>query len=148
MKKFVSKILVAPLLVVYLTAVAGVTIHECTVDRTTELLGLLAEQTAECPHSHRGCPQDSEAGGHHHGGVSLCEGKCCHDSIYALEQAQRTSDDDYSKLTLCTTVLLPSPAPLAPYAAAMPLPALKAEQKGRCAASGKAILTLYSVQRA
>ncbi len=148
MKKFVSKILVAPLLVVYLTAVAGVTIHECTVDRTMELLGLLAEQTDDCPHSHHGCPQDSDAGGHHHSGVSLCEGKCCHDSIYALEQAQRTSDDDYSKLTDCAPVPAFAPVATVIAAAVAPLPAAHSLQKARGPVSGKAILVMYSVSRA
>ncbi len=148
MKRFVSNILVIPLLVLYITAVSGVTIHECAADSTMELVGVLAEQTEECPHSHRGCPQESQAGGHHHSGVSLCEGKCCHDSIYALEQAQRISNDDYSKLTDCAPALSFAPAFIPCAAAIVPLPALRSPGEKNGCHSGKAIITLYSVFRA
>lgn len=148
MKRFACNILVIPLLVVYLTAVEGVTIHECAADSTVELLGVLAEQTAECPHSHNGCPQASQAGGHHHDGVSLCEAKCCHDSIYALEQAQRTSEDDYSKLTDCAPAFYFAMVALLSAPPVVPPPAFRTLARPQGCLSGKTIITLYSVLRA
>ena len=156
--KVFGKIATALLLLVYVTAFAGFRLHECSVDRTVEVLPLLAGDTCEevhhhhcsdaahCGHHHHHCAEDHEAQDADATGLQLSEADCCANSVHYLSDAQinsDTNDDDVAQKCLtasfATVVCDTNVSMIEGFEPAF--------CQARCPVAGRNALVLYSVRR-
>lgn len=152
-----GKIATVLLLMVYIAAFVGFRLHECAVDHTVEILGVLAGDACEEVHHHH-CHDEAHCGHHHHhchkdsvdipedGGAQIAEACCCVNSLYFISDAQIASDggDDFAAAK-CLPVAF---APVAVYAAHQPGCGFTPASYGDCRVlEGCTALALYSVRR-
>ncbi len=155
--KTAGKIASILLLMVYIAASVGFRLHECTVDHTVEVLGVLEGEACEevhhhicppgdcCGHHHHHCEEDRPAAGQE-GGVQIEEAGCCTNSLHVLSDARIASDggDDLGGAKCFGAVFVSVPVSLS--------------AKGGCGSAccicgtggvlpGRTVLALYSVRR-
>ena len=155
--RFLGKTATALLLMVYIAAFVGFRLHECTVDHTVEILGVLADDACEEVHHHH-CQDEANCGHHHHhchhegavpiedGSVQISEACCCANSLYVISDAQITTDggDDFAPAK-CLPVAF---APAAAYVAVMSGCGFTHTHSDACRIlKGCTALVLYSVRR-
>ncbi|MBP5506000.1 MAG: hypothetical protein J6X89_07865 [Bacteroidales bacterium] len=154
--KLTGKISVALLLVVYIAAFMGFRLHECAVDHTVEVLGVLAndvceqvhhhhcEDEAHCTHHHHHCIEEHESTSGEHG-MQISEADCCSNSLHWLSEAQLVPGGGDDIAVKC------APAPLMQAALCEAQPVVTYVQPDYCiagrAAAGRTALALYSVRR-
>lgn len=156
--KIAGRIAAALLLMAYIVAFVGFRLHECAVDRTVELLPLLAGESCEDVHHHH-CSDAAHCGHHHHhcaedhqghdadtAPVQISEADCCTNSLHCISDAQIVSDsgnDIYGAKCLPMVQMSVMPAG--------PLPVAANRAPAFCGAvsplTGRTALALYSVRR-
>ncbi len=121
--KFIGKTATALLLMVYIAAFVGFRLHECAVDHTVEILGVLAGDACEEVHHHH-CHDEAHCGHHHHhcqedtaavpedGVVQIGEAGCCANYLYSISDAQIASGgaDDFPSAKCLPAAYVPVPS--------------------------------------